>query len=79
MKRQRNIQQVKEHDKCPPNQTKEEIGSLPEKEFRIMIVKMIQKLENKMELQINSLETKFEKMQELFNKDIEEIKESINF
>ena len=58
MKRQRNIQQVKEHDKCPPNQTKEEeIGSLPEKEFRIMIVKMIQNLENKMELQINSLET----------------------
>ena len=37
MKRQRNIQQVKEHDKCPPNQTKkEEIGNLPEKEFRIM-------------------------------------------
>ena len=59
MKRQKNIQQVKEHDKCPPNQTKEEeIGSLPEKEFRIMIVKMIQNLENKMELQINRLETK---------------------
>ena len=35
----------KEHDKCPPNQTKEEeIKNLPEKEFRIMIVKMIQKL-----------------------------------
>ena len=51
MKRQRNIQQVKEHDKCPPNQTKEvEIGTLPEKEFRIIIVKMIQNLENKMEL-----------------------------
>ena len=34
MKRQRNNQQVKEHDKCPPNQTKEEeIGSLPEKDF----------------------------------------------
>ena len=63
MKRQRNIQQVKEHDKCPPNQTKEEIGSLPEKEFRIMIVKMIQNLENKMELQVNSLETRIEKMQ----------------
>ena len=32
MKRQKNIQQVKEHDKCPPNQTKEEaIGTLPEK------------------------------------------------
>ena len=59
MKRQGNIQQVKEHDKCPPNQIKEEeIGSLPEKEFRIMIVKMIQNLENKMELQINRLETK---------------------
>ena len=53
MKRQRNTQQVKEHYKCPPNQTKEEeIGNLPDKEFLIMIVKMIQNLENKMELQI---------------------------
>ena len=48
MKRQRNTQQVKEHNKCLPNQTKEEIGSLTEKEFRIMIVKMTQNLENKM-------------------------------
>ena len=72
MKRQRNILQVKEHDKCLPNQTKEkEIGSLPEKEFRIMIIKMIQNLENKMQLQINSLETRIEKMQEKFNKDLE--------
>ena len=80
MKRQRNIQQVKEHDKCPSNQTnEEEIGSLPIKEFRLMIVKMIQNLENKMELQINSLEIRFEKMQEKFNKDLGEIKkESIN-
>ena len=77
MKRQRNIWQVKEHDKSPPNQTKEEeIGSLPEKEFRIMIVKMIQKLANKMELQKNSLETRIEKMQEKFNKDLEEMKKS---
>ena len=77
MKRQRNIQQVKEQDKCPPNQTKEEeIGNLPDKEFRIMIVKMIQNLENKMELQINSLETRIEKMQEMFNKDLEGIKKS---
>ena len=76
MKRQRNTQKVKEHDKCPPNQTKEEeIGNLPDKEFQIMIVKMIQNLENKMELQINSLETRTEKMQR-FNKDLEEIKES---
>ena len=74
MKRQQNTQQIKEHEKCPPNQTKEEeIGNLPEKEFRIMIIKMIQNLENNMELQINSLETKIEKMQEMFNKDLEEI------
>ena len=59
------------------HQTKEEeIGSLPEKEFRIMIVKMIQNLENKMDLQINSLETRIEKLQEMFNKDLEEIKKS---
>ena len=76
MKRQRNTQQVKEHDKCPPNQTKEDIGSLPEKEFRIMIVKMIQNPENKMELHINRLETRIEKIQEMFNKDLEEIKKS---
>ena len=55
-----------------PRQTKqeEEIGSLPEKEFRIMIVQMIQNLESKMELQINRLETRVEKMQEMFNKDL---------
>ena len=41
----------------------EEIGKLPEKEFRIMIVKMIKNLENRME-----------KMQESINKDLEELK-----
>ena len=41
-----------------------------------MIIKMIQNLENKMELQINSLETSIEKIQERFNKDLEEIKKS---
>ena len=35
---------------------------------------MIQNLENKMELQINSLETRIEKMQKMFNKDLEEKK-----
>ena len=70
MKRQRNTQQVKEQDKCPPNQTKEEdIGNLPDKEFQIMIVKMIQNLENKMESQINSLETRTERTQEKFSKE----------
>ena len=78
MKRQRNTQQVKQQDKFPPNQTKEEeIGDLPDKEFQIMIVKIIQNLENKMELQINSLETRIEKMQERFKKDLEEIKKSV--
>ena len=42
-----------------------------------MIVKLTQNLEIKMESQINSLETRIEKMQERFNKDLEEIKESI--
>ena len=79
MKRQRNTQQVKEQEICPPYQTKEEeIGNLPEEEFRIVIVKMIQNLEHKMESQINSLETRIEKMQERFNKDLEEIKKRVN-
>ena len=59
-KGQRNIQPKKEHDKCPPNQTKEgDIGSLPEIE---MMVKIIQNLENKMEVQIKRLETRIEKI-----------------
>jgi len=41
-----------------------------------MIVKLIQNLEIKMESQINSRETRIEKMQERFNKDLEEIKKS---
>ena len=78
MKRQRNTQQVKEHEKCTPNQTKEEeIGNLSEKEFQIMIMKMIQNLESKMELQINSLETKIEKMKEMFKGLRRNKKESI--
>ena len=44
-------------------QINEEIGKFPEKEFRIMIVKMIKNLEKKMD-----------KMQESINKDIEELK-----
>ena len=50
---------MKEQGKNPPDLTnEEEIGSLPEKEFRKMIVKMIQNLGNRME-----------KIQETFNKD----------
>ena len=35
-----------------------------------MVVKLIQNLENKMESQLSSLETRIEKMQERFNKDL---------
>ena len=42
MRRQRNTQQMKDQSKNPPDKTnEEEIGNLPEKEFRVMIVKMI--------------------------------------
>ena len=68
MKRQRTLSQKKEKDKTPEKQLNEvEIGNLPEKEFRIMIVKMIQDLGKRMEANI-------EKMQEMFNKDLEELK-----
>ena len=68
MKRQRAMYQMKEHDKTPEKQLNEvEIGNLPDKEFRIMIVKMIQDLGIRME-------AKIEKMQEMFNKDLEELK-----
>ena len=64
MGRQRNMQQIKEQGKNPPDQTnEEEISSLPEKEFRVMIVKMIQNPGNRME-----------KIQETFSKDLEELK-----
>ena len=64
------MQQMKEHSKNPQDQTnEEEIGSLPEKEFRVMIVKMIQNLRTKMEAQINRIEAQIEKTQEMFNKD----------
>ena len=64
MKWQRNTTQMKEQIRNTEVQINEEkIGTLPEKEFRIMIVKMIKNLENKME-----------KMQESINKDLQELK-----
>ena len=64
MKRQRNTTQMKEQTRNTEVQiNEEEIGKVPEKEFRIMIVKMIKNLENKME-----------KRQESINKDLEELK-----
>ena len=77
VKIQRNTQEAKEQEKCPPNQTKEEeIGNLPDREFRIMIVKMIQNLENKMELQINRLKTELRRCTKCLTKDLEEMKKN---
>ena len=62
MKRQRTMYEMKEQDKTPEKQLNEvEVGNLPEKEFRIMIVKMIQDLGKRME-------TKIKKMQECLTK-----------
>ena len=60
MKGQRTMYQMKEQDKTPEKQLNEvEIGNLPEKEFRIMIMKMIQD-------QGKRMEAKIEKMQKMF-------------
>ena len=67
MKQQKNMLQTKEQGKNLQHQINEdEIGNLPEKEFRVMIAKMIQNLGNRMEAWI-------EKIQEIFNKDLEEL------
>ena len=64
MKRQKNTTQMKEQTRNTEVQiNEEEIGKLPEKEFRIMIVKMLKNRGNKME-----------KMKESINKDLEELK-----
>ena len=64
MKRQRNTTQMKEQTRNTEVQiNEEETGKLPENEFRIMIVKIIKNLENKLE-----------KMQESINKNLEELK-----
>ena len=59
---------MKRQDKIPEKQLNVvEIGNLPENEFRIMIVKMIQKLGKRMEAKIG-------KVQEMFTKNLEELK-----
>ena len=64
MKRHRNSTQRKEQTRNTEVQiNEEEIGKLPEKEFRIVVVKMIKNLENKMK-----------KMQKSINKNLEELK-----
>ena len=62
------MSQMKEQGKILQDQINEgEIGNLPEKKIRVMIVKMSQNLGNRMEVRI-------EKIQEIFNKDLEELK-----
>jgi len=59
---------MKGQDKTPEKQLNEvEIGNLPEKEFRIMIVNMIQVLRK-------GMEAKVEKTQKVFTKDLQELK-----
>ena len=68
MRQQKNTSQIKEQGKNLQDQINEEvIGNLPEKEFRVMIVKMIQNLGNRMKAWT-------EKIQEMFKKDLEELK-----
>ena len=60
---QRNMFQTKEQDKTPQEQLSDvEIGNLPKKEFRVMIIKMIQELRKRMNIQSK-------KLQEVFNKE----------
>ena len=64
MKKQKVMSPMTGQDKTPEKQLSEmEIGNLPEKEFKIMIVKMIQDLGKRME-----------KTQEMFVKDLEKLK-----
>ena len=61
---------MKEQDKTPEEQLSElELGNLPEKEFRITIVKMIQDLRKRMAVQTGEI-------QEMFNKEIEDLKKT---
>ena len=68
MKKQKVMSQIEGQDKTPEKKLNEvETSNLPEKEFRIMIVKMIQKLGKRMEAKIG-------KVQEMFTKNLEELK-----
>ena len=68
MRWQRNMFQTKEQDKTSEKQLSDvEIGNLPKKEFRAMIVKMIQELRKRMHAQS-------EKLKKVFNKELEKIK-----
>ena len=67
MKRQRTITQMREKGKTPENQLSNEILSLQEKEFRLLMLKMMQDIGNK-------LEAKMDNLQETLTKEIQDIK-----
>ena len=68
MKKHKVMSQMKEQGKTPEKQLNEvEIGNLPEKEFRIMLVNMIQILRK-------GMEAKVEKTQKVFTEDLQELK-----
>ena len=68
MRWQKNMSQMKEQGKNLQDQiNEEEISNLPEKELTVLIVKMIHNLGNRMEAWI-------EKIQEMFKKDLKELK-----
>ena len=72
MRRQRSMLLLKEQDKSLQEQlNEEETGNLPEKELRIIIVKITQDLRRRMEAQT-------EKIQEIFDQEMEDLKNKQN-
>ena len=68
MKRQRTITQIREKEKIPGKQlSDQEILSLQEKDFRLLILKMMQDIGNK-------LEAKMDNLRETLSKEIQDIK-----
>ena len=56
MKRQRTIAQIKEKGKTPENQLSDEILSIQEKDFRLLMIKMMQDIGNKLEAKMDNLQ-----------------------
>ena len=67
MKRQRTITQMREKGKTPENHLSDGILSLQEKDFRLLMLKMMQDIGNK-------LEAKMDNLQETLTKEIQDIK-----
>ena len=67
MKRQRTITQMREKGKTPEKQLSNEIFSLQEKDFRLLMLKVMQDIGDK-------LEAKMDNLQETLRKEIRDIK-----